>query len=128
MSGPTALVTSAVSTGFLAVFEAATGISIPLSVWGFVGCLWAFWYLPEMPMKKRLMSVAIAALLAGVAARPLSMIVIAAASGMFSWWPAEVDAQLVGVPIALILGMLCHTVIGKKLIAIANRAADGVAK
>lgn len=128
MSGPTSLVTSAISTGFLAAFEAATGISIPLSVWGIVGCLWAFWYLPAMPMTKRLMSVAIAALLVGVAAKPVSMIIIGAASGMFGWWPKAVDADLAGVPIALALGMLCHTVIGKKLIEIANRAADGVAK
>lgn len=128
MNAPTGLIASAVSTGSLAAIEALTGLCIPLSVWGLVGCLWAFWYLPAMPLKKRATSVVIAALLAGVVAKPVSLILIGAATGMFGWWPPAVDAKLASVPIALVLGMLCHTVIGKKLIEIANRAADGVVK
>ena len=128
MNPPAGIVASAVSTGSLAAIEATTGVCIPLSVWGLVGCLWAFWYLPAMPIKKRITSVIIAAILSGVVAKPVSMILIGAAVGMFGWWPAAVDAKLASVPIALVLGMLCHTVIGKKLIEIANRAADGVAK
>ena len=67
-------------------------------------------------------------LLAGVTAKPLSLIAIGWAAGFFAWWPLAVDAKLAGVPIALITGLLCHTVIGKKLIEIASRGADGVAK
>jgi hypothetical protein len=35
---------------------------------------------------------------------------------------------MIAIPVALACGLLCHTVIGKKLIQIANRAANGVFK
>ena len=128
MSGPSIAATTAITTGGLAAIEATTGLNVPLGVWGLIGCLWAFWYLPVMPLRQRVTSVAIAALLAGVTAKPLALIAISWASGFFAWWPASVDAKLAGVPIALVIGLLCHTVIGKKLIEIASRGADGVAK
>ena len=128
MSGPSIAAGTAAATGALAAIEATTGLNVPLGVWGLIGCLWAFWYLPVIPLRQRLTSVAIAALFAGVTAKPLALIAISWAAGFFTWWPLAVDAKLAGVPIALITGLLCHTVIGKKLIEIASRGADGVAK
>ena len=122
------ITTGGAVTASLAAVEVATGINVPLFVWGLAGGLWAFRFLAPMPAMRRLASLAIAGLLAGVLARPLALVVIAAASHYFAWWPREVSAQLVAAPIALSLGLLCHTVIGRKLIEIASRTADGVSK
>lgn len=129
MNGVTSsVVAGATVTTALAGFEAATGICIPLFIWGAVGGLWAFWYIDPMSLRQRLASLAIAALVASVGAKPFAMVLIGFASHALSWWPKAVDAQLVAVPIAITIGLLCHTVIGKKLIEIANRGADGVLK
>lgn len=128
MSGPPAVITSAVLTGSLATIEAATGICVPMFVWGAIGGLWAFWFLDPMRAGERILSLFIAALVASVTTKPLAMILISAAAHFFAWWPELVDYRAVRWPIAILIGLLCHTVIGKKIIQIANRAADGVAK
>ena len=122
------ITTGGAVTASLAAVEVATGINIPLFFYGVAGGLWAFRWLSAMPAWRRLASLAIAGLLAGILARPLALVVIAAAAHYLPWWPREVGAQVVAAPIALALGLLCHTVIGKKLIELAGRAADGVSK
>ena len=128
MTGTPAVLASAVVTTGLATIEAATGICVPMFVWGAVGGLWAFWYLEPMRAGERVLSLFIAALVASVTTKPLAMVAISAASNFLPWWPVLVDYRSAAWPIAIMIGLLCHTVIGKKLIAIANRAADEVAK
>ena len=128
MSGPSSIAVGALATTSLATIEAATGINIPMFVWGAVGGLWAFWYLAPMTLRQRVLSLMIAAVVASVAAKPVSMVLISAVTHFLPWWPAAVDHRLAGVPIALVLGLLCHTVLGRKLIDMVGRAADGVQK
>jgi len=122
------IVAGATVTSTLAAVEAMTGICVPMFVWGAVGGLWAFWYLDPMSFGQRILSLTIAALVASVGAKPVALVAIALASHYLTWWPRSVDANLVAVPIALTIGLLCHAVIGKKLIEIAQRTADGVSK
>lgn len=129
ISGTTASIASgATATATLAAIEAATGVNVPFFVWGMIGGFWAFWHLDSMSAVQRLSSLAIAALVAGVTAKPAAMIVIAGALHFLPWWPAAVDAELAGRLVALVIGLLCHTVIGRKLIELASRGADEVLK
>lgn len=121
----TAVVTIAAG---LAVIEATTGVSPPLAVWGAVGGYWAFRYLPPMTVAERCVSLVIAALIAAIGSWPIAAIGVAAARNFLTWWPATVDAALMSKPLAATLGLLCHRVIGKKLIEVAERTSDGVGK
>ena len=122
------LLTGAVATGSLAAIESATGICVPLFVWGAVGGLWAFWYLQPMSLCQRIMSLGMAALVASVLSKPLALVLVAGLSHYLPWWPQLCNAALVDVPVALIVGLLCHAVIGRKIIEVANRFSDGVFK
>lgn len=119
---------AALITGGLAGIEATMGISVPMFIWGIVGGIWAFGYLNPMGIGQRITSLSIAALVAAVTTKPLAMVVIGAAAHYLAWWPPMVDCRAVAWPIAIIIGLLCHTVLGKSLIRIAGRIAGGFGK
>ncbi len=128
MPEPTSSTAAVTLAAGLAVVEAATGISPPLAAWGALGGFWAFRYLPPMTVAERCISLVLAALIAAIGSLPLAAVGVAAARHFLAWWPALVDSALVAKPIAATLGLLCHRVIGRKLIEVAERASDGVGK
>ena len=115
-------------TAGLAAIEMATGISPPLFAWGAIGGYWAFRYLPAMTLLERVSSIIIAALIGALCALPVAVLVVAAARNFLSWWPALLDGALLAKPFSATIGLLCHRVIGRKLIEIAERKAEEVAK
>lgn len=128
MAEPTTSVTAIGLAAGLAVFEATTGISPSLLAWGAVGGYWAFRYLPPMTVVERVSSLVIAALIAAICSIPLAAVTVAAARHFLAWWPAMVDGALLAKPLAATMGLLCHRVIGQKLIEVAERRADEVSK
>lgn len=129
MAEPTTSAVAAVSmTTGLAAIEMVTGISPPLFAWGAVGGYWAFRYLPPMSLFERASSVLIAALIAAVCSLPAAVLVVAAARNYLNWWPALLDATLLAKPFSAVIGLLCHRVIGRKLIEITERKAEEIAK
>lgn len=129
MAEPTssAVVALSMSAG-LAAIEMATGISPPLFAWGAIGGYWAFRYLPPMSLFERASSILIAALIGAICSLPAAVLLVAAARNFLSWWPALLDAALLSKPFSATIGLLCHRVIGRKLIEIAERKAEEVAK
>ena len=115
-------------TAGLAAIEMATGISPPLFAWGAIGGYWAFRYLPPMSLFERASSILIAALIGAICSLPAAVLLVAAARNFLSWWPVLLDAALLAKPFSATIGLLCHRVIGRKLIEIAERKAEEVAK
>lgn len=129
MAEPTSSAAAALSmTAGLAAIEMATGISPPLFAWGAIGGYWAFRYLPPMSLFERASSILIAALIGAICSLPAAVLLVAAARNFLSWWPALLDAALLSKPFSATIGLLCHRVIGRKLIEIAERKAEEVAK
>lgn len=112
----------------VALIEAATGLQVPLVLWAALGGLWAFRWLESMPWQRRVSALALSALIGAVGAIPAALVAVAAARHFLPWWPSLVDAGLVAKPIATAIGLLCHPVIGRRLIELGNRDADGVTK
>lgn len=115
-------------TAVLVAFEAATGISPMLFGWGAVGGFWAFRYLDAMTWQDRASSLGIAALIGGVFSYPAAIFAVALAKNYLAWWPVVLDAAQVSKPVAAVIGLLCHRVIGRKLIELAERKAEEVAR
>jgi hypothetical protein len=111
--GPAILPGVAFASAFAS--ESFLGIHPPLAIWGAIGCLWAFWYLPEMSHTRRFLSVGIAALVSSALSGPLAGVGAAALTHFFTWWPESVTAGALAEPVALLLGFLCHTTLGKRL-------------
>lgn len=129
MAEPTSSAITALSmTAGLAAIEMATGINPPLFVWGAIGGYWAFRYLPPMTLIERVSSIMIAALIGALCAMPAAVFLVAAAKNFLAWWPALLDPALLSKPFSATIGLLCHRVIGQKLIEIAERKAGEVAK
>lgn len=128
MPEPTATSAALGVAAGLAAIEIATGISPPLFAWGAVGGYWAFRYLPPMTLIERGSSIMIAALIGALCALPAAVLLVATARNFISWWPALLDAAMVAKPFSAAIGLLCHRVIGRKLIEIAERKAEEVAK
>lgn len=127
MAEPTAAAGLTMTAG-LAAIEIATGISPGLFAWGAIGGYWAFRYLPPMSLFERASSVLVAALIGALGALPAAVLLVAAARNFLTWWPALLDAALLAKPISATIGLLCHRVIGRRLIEIADRKAEEVAK
>lgn len=129
MAEPTSGAVVALSmTASLAAIEIATGISPGLFAWGAVGGYWAFRYLPPMSLVERASSILIAALIGALCSLPAAVLMVAAARNFLSWWPAVLDGALLAKPFSAAIGLLCHRVIGRKLIEIAESKAEEVAK
>lgn len=128
MPEPATTTTAAGLTAALAVVAEATGLQVPLVLWAALGGYWAFRWLEPMPPLQRCGALAISALIGAVGAIPAALVAVAAARHFLPWWPTLADAALLSKPIAATLGLLCHPVIGRKLIEVGNRKADEVAK
>lgn len=128
MPDPTTTASAAGLAAALAAIEATTGLQVPLVMWAALGGYWAFRWLDPMPLMQRCGALAISALIGAVGAIPAALVAVAAARHFLPWWPVLADAALLSKPIAAMIGLLCHPVIGRKLIEVGGRKADEVAK
>lgn len=128
MPEPTATSTAAALAAALAAIEASTGLQVPLVMWAALGGYWSFRWLEPMPPLQRCSALAISSLMGALLAIPAALVAVAAARHFLPWWPTLADVALLAKPIAAMLGLLCHPVIGKKAIEWGSRKADEVVK
>lgn len=121
MAEPTSAATAAGLAAVLATITEVTGLQVPLMIWAAIGGYWSFRYVDAMSLASRGSSVAISSLIGAVAAEPAAAVAIATARHFLSWWPAEVGAGSVSWLVAAVIGLLCHPVIGRGLIAVGSR-------
>ena len=124
MADPASSVAAAVVTASgITIFGVALGLHPEIMVAGFAGGLWALSYQPQAPLIKRVASTILAAVLAGYGAPVASAGVTALPA-----WPAVLSRELVQLPIAVLIGLLSHSVLGPSFLRIAQRKADEVSK
>lgn len=124
MAEPTSSAALAAPTAAgLTVFGVATGLHPAILLAGLAGGLWALSYQEPMPAWKRVAITIMAAVVAGY----LSPAVAAGVTSIESW-PNSVTLDLVQLPIAVVIGLLSHRILGPALLRIAAQKAEGVSK
>lgn len=118
----TIAVAAATATG-LTVFGVATGLQPAILLAGLAGGLWALSYQDPVPAWKRVSVTVIASLVAGYLA-PAVCVGVTEING----WPRALSGDLVQLPIAVLIGLLAHRVIGPAILRIAAKKADEVSK
>lgn len=122
MPEPTSAAAAALTAAGLTLFGVATGIHPMLLVAGFVGGWWFNSYGTPLPLRQRISSGLIAALVAAWTTPPILAWVTS-----FSAWPPTVPPPLAGFPCALAIGFLTHKVLGPALLKIAEKKVEEVA-
>lgn len=117
-----AALAAATATG-LTLFGVATGLHPAILLAGLAGGLWALSYQEPSPVWKRVAVTIMAAVVAGY-------LTPAVAAGVTSIgaWPQNVTRDLVQLPIAVVIGLLSHRVLGPALLRIATQKAEEAAK
>lgn len=124
MADPASSMAAAVVTASgITIFGVALGLQPEIMVAGLAGGLWAVSFQPEVSVLKRLGTTVLAAVLAGYGAPMASAGVTALPA-----WPDVLTRELVQLPIAVLIGLLSHSVLGPTLLRIAQRKADEVSK
>lgn len=124
MAEPTSSVLFAGATAAgLTVFGVATGLHPAILLAGLAGGLWALSYQEPAPVWKRAAVTIMAAIVAGY-------LTPAVAAGVTSIgaWPQGVTHDMVQLPIAVLIGLLAHRVLGPALLRIAAQKAEEVSK
>lgn len=129
MAEPTStIVMAAPLAAGLTIFGVATGLHPEILLAGLAGGLWAQSYHPPMPIWKRVAITIIAALVAGYLTPLVSAGVFVAAT---STWPAShevVTLAILQLPIAVVVGLLSHKVLGPAIVRLVGRKAEEVSK
>lgn len=113
---------AATATG-LTIFGVATGLHPAILLAGLAGGLWALSYQEPAPAMKLVAVTIMSAIVSGY-------LTPAVAAGVTSIgvWPQAVTRDLVQLPIAVLIGLLSHRVLGPALLRIAAQKAEEVAK
>ena len=125
MAEPTtsaAVMAAATATG-LTVFGVATGLHPAILLAGLAGGLWALSYHPPMGARRRVAITIMAAIVAGYLAPA-----VAAGATSLSIWPDTLTREMVQLPIAVMIGLLSHRVLGPGLLRLAARKVEEVGK
>lgn len=114
---------AAATAAGLTIFGVATGLHPAILLAGLAGGLWALSYQDPSPVWKRVAVTIMAAIVAGY-------LTPAVAAGVTSIgaWPQNVTRDLVQLPIAVVIGLLSHRVLGPALLRIATQKAEEAAK
>lgn len=107
----------------LTVAGVATGLDPHLLIFGFAGGMWSQLYMDAMSPAKRAVSLTIAPFV-GAALAPLSSVGIIHAAERASILPPGTQHDAAAIPVALLLGLVAHRVLGRGLIALAKRRLD----
>ena len=125
MAEPTtsaAALAAATATG-LTIFGVATGLHPSILLAGLAGGLWSLSYQEPAPAWKRVAITVIASVVAGYLAPAVAAVVTA-----LDAWPHALTSDLVQLPIAVLIGLLSHRVLGPALLRIAAQKAEEVTK
>ena len=107
----------------LTVFGVSTGLQPAILLAGLAGGLWASTYSsPASPIKRAAVTV-LSAVLSGYLTPSF-----AAALTSFSGWPEAVTCDLAKLPIAVVIGLLAHRVLGPALLKFAQKKAEEVSQ
>lgn len=125
MAEPTssaAALAAATATG-LTIFGVATGLHPSILLAGLAGGLWALSYQEPSPAWKRVGLTVMASIVSGY-------LTPAVAAGVTSLgaWPQSVTRDVVQLPIAVLIGLLSHRVLGPALMRFAAQKAEEVSK
>ena len=112
-----------VTSAGLTIFGMATGLHPAILLAGLAGALWALSYQDPLPIVKR---VAVTVTSAVVAAY-LTPAVVAGITSIGAW-PEALTKDLVQLPVAVLIGLLAHRVLGPSILRIAAKKAEEVAK
>jgi hypothetical protein len=114
--------TAATATG-LTLFGVATGLHPAILLAGMAGGLWALSYQEPSPIWKRVAVTVMASILAGY----LTPAVAAGVTAIGNW-PQTVTHDMVQLPIAVLIGLLAHRVLGPALMRFAAQKAEEASK
>lgn len=119
-----AIVSSPIITGGLTVFGIATGLEPSLLIAGFAGALWAQSYREPAPVLHRVALTLLGAILAAYLT-PAPAMALASVSMAKQ---ASISASVLQWPIAVLIGLLAHSVLGPALVKLIAKKAEDAAK
>lgn len=122
MAEPSATTAGIAATG-LTFFGVATGLDPALLIAGFAGGVWAQSYHPPTSIWRRLSLIALASILAGYLA-PAA----AAAAMSFGSVQGAFTLAALQLPIAVLIGLTSHRVLGPALMRFAAKKAEELSK
>lgn len=114
---------AAITAAGLTVFGVATGLHPAILLAGLAGGLWALSYQPPAPAWKRVAVTVMSAIVAGYLTPA-----VAAGVTAIGAWPQALTSDIVQLPIAVMIGLLSHRVLGPALLRFASRKAEEVTK
>lgn len=120
--GSSAVALTATSAG-LTIFGMATGLHPAILLAGLAGGWWALSYQDPLPVMKRVAVTIMSAIVAGY----LTPAVVAGVTSIGAW-PQAVTKDLMQFPVAVVIGLLAHRVLGPSILRIAAKKAEEVGK
>lgn len=122
MAEPSITVGTAVAAG-LTVFGISTGLDPAILIAGLAGGLWAQSYHPPAPIWRRIALVALASLLAGYLAPAFAAVAASSETirGLFTLTALQ-------LPLAVLVGLTSHRVLGPAIMRITTKRAEELAK
>lgn len=117
-----AVALTATSEG-LTVFGMGTGLHPAILLAGMAGGWWALSYQDPLPVMKRVAVTIMSAIVAGYLTPA-----VAAGVTAIGAWPQAVTKDLVQFPVAVVIGLLAHRVLGPSILRIAAKKAEEVGK
>lgn len=112
-----------VTSAGLTIFGIATGLNPGILLAGLAGGWWALSYQEPAPVLKRIAVTIMSAIVAGYLT-PAAVVVVTAIGA----WPQAVTKDLVQFPVAVVIGLLVHRVLGPAILRIAAKKAEEIEK
>lgn len=122
MAEPSITAGTAVATG-LTIFGISTGLDPAILIAGLAGGLWAQSYHPPTTIWRRVALIALASILAGYLA-PAFAAVAASSETIRGIFPLTA----LQLPVAVLIGLTSHRVLGPAFMRLANKKAEELAK
>lgn len=124
MAEPTSSAAALTATTMgLTLFGMATGLHPAILLAGLAGGLWALSYQPPTSVLKRVAVTAMAAIIAGYLTPA-----VAAGVASLDVWPRAVTRDLLQFPVAVLIGLLAHRVLGPAILRIGASKAEEISK
>lgn len=124
MTEPTSSVVALIATSAgITIFGIATGLNPAILLAGLAGGWWALSYQDPLPVMRRVTVTMMSAIVAGY----LTPAVVAGVTAL-SAWPQAVTNDLIQFPVAVVIGLLAHRVLGPSILRIAAKKAEEVGK
>ena len=118
----TVVIATSTATG-LTFFGIATGLQPAILFAGLAGGLWSLSYQSAAPLWKRTASTVVSSIIAGYLAPALAI-------GLMSVdvLPRSLTPEIVQLPVAVLIGLLAHRVLGPAILRIVASKAEEVSK